>query len=145
MSKPLITKKNYLEIGQVECNECKALLDWNTVDDAIGKYGLIALHKESTGSGYFGYTCPHCIKTSLHETNKGFLQFLLSGHLTNQNESSPHPKGAHILGYNSWFKTGNFHKFETVFNTKILHNEHAMTYSYENSAYFFLLIELNHF
>ena len=81
MSEPLITKENYLEIGKVECNECKAVLDWNTVDEAIRKYGLIALHKESTGLGYFGYTCPHCIKTSLHETNLDFLRFLVSGNL----------------------------------------------------------------
>jgi len=66
----LITKENYIEIGKVECTECKASLDWDTVDDAIRKYGLIALGRESTGLGYFGYTCPHCIKTNLHETDR---------------------------------------------------------------------------
>ena len=73
----LITKENYLEIGHVECNECKASLDWDTVDDAIRKHGLITLFRESDESAYFGYTCPHCIKTSLHETDKEFLQFQL--------------------------------------------------------------------
>ena len=39
----MITEDNYIEIGQVECSECSASLDWHTVDDAMKKSGLIAL------------------------------------------------------------------------------------------------------
>ena len=102
----MITKENYIELGQVECTECKTALDWNAVDDAIRKYGLIALHRESDGSGYFGYTCPHCIKTNLHKTNKEFLQFLVDGDL-NKPIKPPYfqdQTSSHLLAYYSNLK-----------------------------------------
>lgn len=97
----MITKENYIEISQVECTECGTALDWNTVDDAIREYGLIVLHRNSDNTGYFGYTCPNCIKTTLHKTDEKFLLFLVSGNLSNPNLEVPHPKGAHLLGYDS--------------------------------------------
>lgn len=47
----MITEDNYIEIGQVECSECSASLDWHTVDDAMKKSGLIALANKK-GLGY---------------------------------------------------------------------------------------------
>ena len=76
----MITKENYIEIGQVECTECKTVLDWNAVDDAMRKAGVVALiNKKSLG--YFGFTCPKCKKTTLHKTDIGFLYLIIFGNL----------------------------------------------------------------
>lgn len=132
----MITKDNYIEIGQVECSECKTALDWNAVDDAIRKYGLIALHRESDGSGYFGYTCPHCIRVGLHKTNEGFLKFLITGDLTNPEGLRPHPKGAHYLGYNPLpiYDWGNIDLAYALGTT--MYKNHAINSCFANSAYF---------
>jgi len=77
---PLITEDNYIEIGQVECTECKAVLDWNAVDYAMKKHGVIALINKKD-LGYFGFTCSKCKKTTLHKTDIEFLYLLLFGNL----------------------------------------------------------------
>ena len=129
---------NYIEIGHVECTECNTSLDWDAVDDAIRKYGLIALYQESTCSAYFGYTCPHCIKTSLHETDENFLRFLISGDLSNPDGLPQHPKGPNLFAYESLnLSEYSYHlRYEyhcsRIFND-IIKNEETKTIAYRHS------------
>ncbi|ACN15182.1 sigma-54 dependent two component DNA-binding response regulator (Fis family protein) [Desulforapulum autotrophicum HRM2] len=74
----MITKDNYLEIGHVNCTECKTALDWNAVDSAAREYGLVTLVKRD-GGGYFGITCPLCLKTTLHQADVYIIKKMLSG------------------------------------------------------------------
>ncbi len=78
----MITLDTHRREKGVHCTECKKILNWETLSNAIKLYGLIVLVRKD--AGYFGITCPKCIKTIIYETDRPFLEFLISGKIDTQ-------------------------------------------------------------
>jgi len=100
----MITKENYIEIGGVDCTECKSFLDWDLVDSAMKSYGLIALTNDPgeiphlynsnwkiSHDNYFfkfGFSCPKCKKTIFFDCDFMFAEKVFDGELLKNKEAT---------------------------------------------------------